>query len=485
MSQPPWGVLAPPPVRRDTRPRAVLVIAVLMSLTYGIQALVDLFRPRHRDHSARAFGVLEPALPDGVKATFWCYVVSLGLALTIAIIGAATVNGAADPVLRARRARTVQFVLAAVLLVPFSMYPLWLLWTQIHYAMVCVPSTGFALWVIYRMPRYRRMPARLVLAAFGWGALMGTGFGGSMNIWLGDYYNYYANSNWTNVVKVQHDLASWTVLSAGVFEELGKGAGVAIIYILGRRYFDNVVSGIVVGAAVGLGFNLVESTEYMSPGLASAQQYWFRQSIGLMAAHVAFTAAIGAAFGVARQTPNARQRRLVIACGFGLAAASHFANDVLLQFYGGVKQHWFSPSPSVDILVFQPIVFAVLQGPLVLLYLLLLRAGLKAQRSALEIELAAEARSGSGAVAEDEIEVLLRPERRFYLKMQALFRDGLIGYLTLGRLFAAQLDLGLQRWHRARGEVDEFAPDEQALRERIRRRRVEWEQLRQRQAVPA
>jgi RsiW-degrading membrane proteinase PrsW (M82 family) len=463
----------------------VLVIATLMSLAYGIQALVDLCRPKFDDEPHPTIGILGPFIPNGVKATFWCYLSSLGVGLLVAVIGRATVVGALDPVQRARRARTVTLAVAAVLVVPFAMYPLTLLIGHIHYTVVCVPSTAFALWLVYRMQRYRRIPVRMLLAAFAWGALFGSGFGGSMNIWLIDYYRNYAHPATLDIVKAQHDLFSWVTLSAGIFEELGKGAGVAILYILYRRYFDNVVSGIVVGAAVGLGFNLSESVEYMSNGLTAAQQYWFRQSLALMGAHVAFTAVVGAAFGVARQAPDARQRRLVIASGFLLAAAAHFANDVLLRFYGQVKEHWFSPTSAVDILVLQPLLFVVLQGPLVVLYLLLWRAGLKQQRAGLAAALTAEAASGSGAVADDEVDVLLRPERRFYLKMQALFGCGLIGYLGLGRLFAAQLDLGTQRWHRERGDMDEFAPDESVLRERVRRRRTEWQQLAGREVAPA
>ena len=502
MSQPPLSSAAPPSIappasapfeltmpypraRRDTRARNVLIIAGLMSFLYGAQALVDVFRPKLKYETHHLVGILDDGVPNGVKATLWCYLASLGLALVIGLIGRATVVGAVDPAQRARRAHTVMLIVAGVLVVPFSMYPLSLLWSQLHYALVCVPTSAFALSLVYRMQRYRRMPVRLVLAASVWGGLIGAGFGGSMNIWLSDYYRNYASSSSDDILRLEHDISSWVVLSAGIFEELGKGLGVAIIYILYRRYFDNVVSGIVVGAAVGLGFNLVESTEYMSAGLTAGQQFWFRQSLGLMGAHLAFTAVIGAAFGVARQTPDARQRRFVIASGFLLAAAAHFANDAVLRFYGQVKAHWFSTTSGVDILVVQPILFLVLQGPIVVLYLLLLRAGLKQQRAGLAAELPAEARAGSGAVTDDEIDALMRPERRFYLRTQALFRYGLIGYRALGRLFAAQLDLGMQRWHRTRDEVDEFAPDEAVLRERVAERRAEWALLAELEAVPA
>lgn len=472
-------------VRRDGRSRAVLIVAALMSLAYGIQALIDLARPEIDGQHQRAIGLLDPNLPNGIEVTFWCYLLSLGLAVFVGLVGRAQVNAATDPAQWERRLRSTYLLAAAVLVTPFAMYPLSLLGGHLDYAMVCVPSTAFALWVVHHLQRYRRIPVRMLLAAFGWGALFGTGFGGSMNLWLADYYGNYAKPS--SSFDAFRGLIRWLTVSAGTFEELGKGAGVAILYLLYRRYFDNVVSGIVVGAAVGLGFNLVETVEYLAAGdgLVSAQQYWARQSLGLFTAHLAFTAVIGAAFGVARQSRSPGEARRVIACGFVLAMACHFANDALIEFYGHVKENWFSPSTSMDVFLLEPALFVVLDGALVVLYLLLVRAGLKQQHAGLAVELPAEARTGSGAVTDDEIGVLLRPEQRFYLKMQALFRDGLIGYRALGRLFAAQLDLGMQRWHRARDEVDEFAPDEPLLRERVRQRRAEWDQLRRPEAVSA
>lgn len=429
--------------------------------------------------------MLAPGAPAGLKVTFWTYLASLVLAVFIGLIGRAQVNASTDPAQWERRRHVTYLTVAAVLVVPFAMYPLSLIGAHLNFALVCVPSTVFALWVVHHLQRYRRIPVRLLLAAWVWGALIGTGFGGNMNIWLGDYYEHYAKPS--SGLQGLRDLLRWVTVSAGTFEELGKGAGVAVIYLLYRRYFDNVVSGIVVGAAVGLGFNLVESVEYMSAGggVASAQQYWARQSLGLFAAHLAFTAIIGAAFGVARQARSTGEARRVIVCGFVLAMAVHFANDALIAFYGRVEENWLSPSPFTDVIVFEPVLFLVLDGPLVVLYLLLVRAGLDQQRAGLAAELPAEVRTGSGAVTADEVEVLLRPEQRFYLKMQALSRNGVTGYRALGRLFAAQLELGMQRWHRARDEVDEFARDEPQLRERVWRSRVEWDRLRRPEAVPA
>src|SRR5207237_10447130 len=50
---------------------------------------------------------------------------------------------------------------------------------------------------------------------------------------------------------------------AGILEELAKGLAVLMLFLIMRNEVDDVVDGIVYGAAVGLGFNLLESMSYM------------------------------------------------------------------------------------------------------------------------------------------------------------------------------------------------------------------------------
>jgi hypothetical protein len=256
-------------------------------------------------------------------------------------------------------------------------------------------------------------------------------------------------------------------LDAGIFEELAKGAGVAFLYLLCRRWFDGVVSGVVIGATVGLGFNLAETIEYMSGG-GALFQYWARQSVALMGSHVAFTALIGAGFGVARQLPDRRARRVAIGCGFLAAMGAHFMNDACLGFFAGVEKTWLAPGPAVDAVLIQPLVLIILQGPFVAMYILLLRRGLRSQAAGLSRELGAEAQAGTGAVTAAEIPVLLDARRRFRLRVLAFRRHGgLEAYRYVGRLQAAQLDLATQRWHCSRGEADPWAEDEATLRARV------------------
>lgn len=98
------------------------------------------------------------------------------------------------------------------------------------------------------------------------------------------------------------------VVSAPVIEELAKGAGVLVLFLARRRYFDGVVDGIVYAGVVAAGFAFTENILYFGQaGDALAQTFVLR---GLVTpfAHLLFTACTGAALGMAAR---ARSRHAV------------------------------------------------------------------------------------------------------------------------------------------------------------------------------
>jgi RsiW-degrading membrane proteinase PrsW (M82 family) len=481
---------------RAAAARRILIIAVLLSAVCGAMFLFDHLRPRNDELT----GSLVGAYPLRVRVMYWAVLASWALALGTAAVSA--MPGLLDSgAARWLRARDPRLVIAAELVVPFACYPLAVMLGHPLLLLACVPSTAFAAWGIYHLQRYRRMPVRVPAFAFGWGALIAAGFGGAMNLlYLADGMSIVLVPRMKQVLTATianprggQDLLDWLAgrgplppsahslvtaiqliqsglaLDAGVFEELAKGAGIAVLFLLCRRWFDGPVSGVVVGAMVGLGFNLAESVDYMSAGDALSQ-YWARQSVGLMGSHVAFTALAGAGFGVAGLLADRRSRRLAIGCGLAAAIGAHFMNDVCLGALGRAEQSWFTPSPTMFTLVIQPLTLLVLQGPFVAAYVLLLRRGRRDQAAGLARELAVEARAGTGAINSAEIPILLDPGRRFRLRVLAFRRRGGIGaYRYLGRLQAAQLDLATERWHRAHQPADPWDPVETELRSRVLR----------------
>jgi RsiW-degrading membrane proteinase PrsW (M82 family) len=391
----------------------------------------------------------------------------------VALVAAATyfgVRGFHEHDAKARRRDRVR----AVVLLAVGMF-LWLLvldvftFTQaagprvaLLSAMACLPTTAFALFVVRRLDRNEKEPWRLVLVATVWGAIVST----SLVVWAESIWDYFAVRTLVPGPALNASIA----YSAGIFEETSKGIAVVLLYLIMRDDFDDVVDGIVYGAAVGLGFNFMESISYMThlyaifqpegQGLTAAAAQWYsRQVLGLFFGHAAYTALIGAGVGVARQLPRLRQRVLSIVCGFLIAIAAHFAWDAWVQFYP------VSQSPYALVEIHLRVLF--MEGPFLALVLLLLAMGLHLEGSALRRQLSAEAQSRTGAVEDPEVSTLVSPWRRFRARLERLGQQGLPGYLRLGRLQSAQLDLAMERWHRERNEVDEPLEAEDQLRQRV------------------
>jgi RsiW-degrading membrane proteinase PrsW (M82 family) len=331
-------------------------------------------------------------------------------------------------------------------------------------AFACLPTTGAALLLIRRLDRNEKEPWRLVLVAAVWGAIVST----SLAFWAEALWDLLFASSF--IPGPAADAS--TAYSAGIFEELAKGTAVLLLYLVMRDEFDDVVDGIVYGAAVGLGFNFMESIGYMThvyailapegqgAAVAAVQWYW-RQVIGLFFGHAAYTALIGAGIGVARQLPRLRQRVVVIACGFLAAIAAHFAWDAWQALaLSGAR------SAAVQLLLAHTR-YLFMVGPFVAVLLLLLAMGLELEGSALTRHLEEEAATGSGAVRPDEVAVLMSPQQRFHARTAELARGGPAAYLRLSRLQTAQLHLAMERWHRERDEIDEPLAAEDALRRRV------------------
>ena len=458
----------------DRQIRYLLIISAAGSLLYGLQVLIDVARPVG-GFAQPAVGLLAPIWPSPLRVTFWAVLCSWLIVAVAHGVGIAWRRKTSDERMRRDRGTTIRVITVVVLVLPFTISPAATIFGHPATLLICLPSTAFGLWLVRRMQRFRRMPVALPLGVFAWGALLAYGFGGSMNIWLLDYGPLYALSGGSDLVHAARQVGTGLYASAGVFEELGKGAGVAVAYLLFRRHFDDVVSGIVLGAAAGLGFNLAESIEYIAgtPGGGAEVQYWLRQSVGLMAAHTAFTAVLGAGFGVAHQLRDPRLRPIAIGCGYLCAAGGHFANDVLLPQINQLVHATLHPGPTIDVLFAQPLTLLALQGPLLVIYLLLLRRGLRGQAAMLATDLSAEAATGHGAVTEPEIPILLNPRKRFRLRLAALRRYGPAAYRTLGQLHAAQYDLTAHRQRHTVFPPDDAAAAQNALCERIRQLRAQ------------
>ena len=329
-------------------------------------------------------------------------------------------------------------------------------------ALVCLPTTAFGLLVVRRMDRNHKEPWRLVLVAAAWGAIVAT----SLVVW--------GETLWES--SAQHALVPGPGLDtslafmAGILEETAKGVAVLLLFLVMRNEFDDVVDGIVYGAAVGLGFNYLESISYMTNlysifapegngAVAAGIQWYGRQVLGLFFGHATYTAYIGAGVGIARQLPSLRQKIFAIGAGFIVAIAGHFSWDA-----------WATLFP-IDNTLFGLVEIhlrtLIMTGPFAAGLIALLLFGIRYEGQNLLDQMQKEAATGYGAILVEEVPVLASPWARLRQRLHAFNRTGPRGYFNVSRLQTAQLDLAMERWHRERKEIDLPLEAEQQLRNRV------------------
>ena len=392
--------------------------------------------------------------------------------LAIAVIALATFIGvrtlARDPAERQRR-----FVRAGVLLGIAAL--LWLLLIDVFVftdsaglgvaavcAVACLPTTAFGLFFLRFLDRNETEPWRLVLFAAAWGAVVAT----SLVIWAEGLWQEVA----IRTLVPGPGLDASNAFSAGILEELAKGSAVVLLFLVMRNEFDDVVDGIVYGAAIGLGFNFMESVSYMTNlyaifgpegvgSYAAGFQWYARQVLGLFFGHATYTAFVGAGIGIARQLPDMRRKAIAIGGGFMVAIAAHFSWDAWLAFFPIEK----SALGIVEI----HLRTLIMIWPFTAALLALLFLGLQIESRALDDQFRKEAATGSGAILPEEVAILINPSRRFQQRLRAMRRGGVRAYRRVARLQAAQVDLAMDRWHRERQEDDTPLEIEEDIRRRV------------------
>lgn len=466
-----FDLLSPQPI--EQRLNITIAVAILMSLAYALGMLIDSAKPP-LPNSPLWFVKLVPIpfpaiwhVTEVVIIIGWCIAAVAG---TIGLLLARTGSAARG----VQVARVSKIIVLTALLLPYAILPITVIFGSIGHLLLCVPTTAFGLWLLQRMQRFRKLPLRLPLMGFGWGAVIAAGFSICMTGWFAHYAaNFFLD--FTDPEGMQERLFTSMALNSGVFSELGKIAGIALLFLFYRRHVDNIVSGIVIGAAVGLGFNFTESLQYMNAGgLAglinpggAASQYWSHQFLGLMAFHVAFSAIAGAGFGVARQLREPKQRWIAVICGCLTAIGAHFTSDIVHLQFLLPKMRWSHNNPWFETLVTEPLLIAITSGLFVVLYLILLSRGHRSQANGLSAQTQAEASTGLGAITPEETPILLSPTSRFFIRINTLRNIGLPAYRLIRNLHTAQLELVTSRWHRARRETDPDAIDESVYRNRV------------------
>lgn len=207
-------------------------------------------------------------------------------------------------------------------------------------AAVIAAVVAFVPAVLYLLPfiwldRYDPEPFWLLSLAFAWGALvavvvsfvLNTVFGISVAVAIGGEEGMILG----NVLGA--------VISAPVVEEASKGIGLLILLIFFRRYFDDILDGIVFAGVIALGFATVENVLYYGRGLAGGGIFglallFFMRGILSPFAHVTFTAMTGIGCGIARESHNTFVRIIMPILGYIGAVALHALWNGMAVLFG-------------------------------------------------------------------------------------------------------------------------------------------------------
>ena len=186
-----------------------------------------------------------------------------------------------------------------------------------------VPAILYLLPLIW-LDRYDPEPLWLLSLAFAWGALVAvvasfvinTVVGAGIAVAVGGPQGAYLG----NVVGA--------VISAPVFEEGSKGVGLLVLLVFFRRYFDDILDGIVFAGVIALGFATVENVVYYGTalgenGLGALIVIFLLRGILSPFAHVTFTSMTGIGCGIARESHSPFVRILLPILGYCAAVVLH------------------------------------------------------------------------------------------------------------------------------------------------------------------
>lgn len=154
----------------------------------------------------------------------------------------------------------------------------------------------------------------------------------------------------TTTGSAEAGLTAAALFSAPVIEELAKGAGVLVLFLARRRYFDGVVDGIVYAGVVAAGFAFTENVLYFGrAGEALAATFALR-GLATPFAHLLFTACTGAALGLAAGSRHRGAVAWLLPTGLLAAMVTHglwnatsiYAGDAYLAVFAVVQVPLFA-----------------------------------------------------------------------------------------------------------------------------------------------
>jgi RsiW-degrading membrane proteinase PrsW (M82 family) len=289
---------------------------------------------------------------------------------------------------------------------------------------------------ILALDLYEREPLSLQIGAFLWGAFAAT----SMSIFANQGWGL-ALIDWLGI-----DFAGrWApALTAPFTEEITKGVGVILIYLIARREIDDLMDGFVYGALIGLGFTIVEDVFYFvnvfggDPG-GVLQGFFVRVIASGLYGHVLYSGlfGMGVAYIVSRRRDTSAGKRLrVAALLIGVGIFAHFLwNSPWLDLY---------PTGELDTVgKYLQVILATAVKGLPFLGVLALMLGLARRREHRWLRSALANEVGKEGLHADELAVLESPPARRRARREMTARAGSQAAGVLKNLQKAQINLAM------------------------------------------
>lgn len=326
-----------------------------------------------------------------------------------------------------------------------------------------VPYCIVLLWI----DRNEKEPAWLIITALLWGAAGSTFISGIFN----DLFGMAALEAVGDAAVAGQLTASF---SAPFIEELTKGFAVMALFLLFRKEFDNVLDGVLYGALVGLGFAWFENIIYyvrageMGGLLEMGKLAWLRGIVsGLGGSHAAYTGLTGLGFGLVRVSRRGLLRWLWVPFFWGMAMFAHFAWNTFAGLFV------VNSSEAMTLLVGLPMATVVLQGPFLLLLIIVVVAVWRHENKIILLHLQGE----PDDVLTDGERMALVPARvRVFAGLKRFFTRGPVAWWKQRRLEHAQIELAFIKWHHHEDQETTWNPDDDAdvlaARARVKRLRA-------------
>jgi RsiW-degrading membrane proteinase PrsW (M82 family) len=286
--------------------------------------------------------------------------------------------------------------------------------------------------LIYRLDYFEPEPISLVAGALLWGGVVAIFFASVANELFVDLLQRTMSPD---------AFEAWAAaIVAPTNEELYKGLGLVVIFLIARREINGLLDGLIYGAFIGLGFQAVENVQYfleMTDVSGNGQvapvlgMFFLRVLVSGLYSHTLFTGLVGIGFAYAiTRLDVSRRRRALVAAGLFLAAwSAHFIwNSPLLD----------SLLDEDNILSFIPV--ALLKGLPFFVFLVLLVV-LARRREVAVFSSLVGMDVGTGVLSQADIYIMSSGRRRRAARRAVEWRKGTAGRRLQIMIQRALLDL--------------------------------------------